>query len=161
MSTAFGIVMPGRRPRRRGYILFEAVMALAVLCISLVALQSGMRQAIFVRGQARDYTEVRFLMENIFAKLNMQPQHVEGSNSGRFRGSKYRWEWEISKLELPVPPMPMSAPPDVDVRPLPVGHMAKIRVTVSWERRGRKFEETAETLWPPERLWLPPPEPGF
>lgn len=142
---------------RRGYILVEAVMAMMVLSVSMVTLQAGLRQGIFVRGQARDYTEARFLLDNIIAKLNLQPQLVESSSSGNYMGEKYHWEWQVSKIDLPVPPMPASAPVDMEPKPLPVTYIAKVRIKITWSRWGRDFEEQAETLWAPERLWQPPP----
>ncbi len=139
-----------------GYILIETVMAMAVLSVGIVAVQSGVRQTLIVRGQARDYTQARFLLEQLIAEIDLQPMHVESSKSGRFEGehSRFKWRWEISKLDIPEPEPPPAAPMD-ELPELPVKYIVKVTATVSWERGGREFEETVQTLLGPERLFLP------
>ena len=91
--------------RRRGYILVETIVAMALLSAGMVAIQGGLRQAVLVRGQARDYTQARFLMDGLIADLSLQPEHVQGSKSGRFSGEydRFSYTWTISRVDVPVP----------------------------------------------------------
>ena len=154
--------MSRRQNQTRGYILIEAVMSMVLLSLGLVAIQGAIRQTIVVRGQARDYTQARFLLEETLARLETQPQHVEGSQSGNFEGdfSRFAWEWKISKIDVPLPPFPPDiTPEEIAVFKLNVSYVAKVEVTLSWTRSGRSYKETFETLWPPEKLWVPPEVP--
>jgi len=152
--------------RTAGYILIEAMMAMALLSIGMLTIHGAIRQTIIVRGQARDYTQARLLIEDILARIEIQakgpnqPQLMESSDSGRFKGdlSRFSWKWTISKIDVPLPPMPPDTPPEIaEAFELTVSYVTKVDVTVSWKRSGRRFKETFETLLPPETLWLPPP----
>ena len=160
-------MMSRRQNQTRGYILIEAVMSMALLSLGLVAIQGAIRQTIIVRGQARDYTQARFLIEETLARLEIesndsgQPQLVEGSQSGDFEGdfSRFAWKWTISRAYVPPPPIPPDIPPEeAEAFRLSVNYVVKVEVTVSWKRGDNSYEETFETLWPPEKLWVPPPE---
>ncbi len=150
-----------RAPRRhtRGYILVEALVAMTLLSAGMIAIHGGVRQTLFIRGQARDYTQARFLLENVIAELDLQPEHVMGSKSGSFGGeySRFGWKWTISRIDLPTPPIPPDVPPE-DIKKLNKSYLAKVRATVTWTRSGHRFEETAETLLAPERLFIPQEE---
>lgn len=151
-------IQKGQHPR--GYILVEAIMSMALLSMGLIAIHGAIRQTIIVRGQARDYTQARFLLEQTLAYLELQPQHTEGAQSGQFEGdfSRFSWAWKISKIDIPLPPFPPDTPWEViENFKLNADYVAKVVVTVSWTRTGRRYEESFETLWPPEKLWLPPP----
>jgi hypothetical protein len=149
-------------PRRQdGYILFEAVVAMALLSIGIVGIQRAMQQAIITRGQARDYTQARFLLEEVMSWVELQPQLYTGKNAGRFEGdrSRFAWEWDITKIDFPEPEIPADVPPQQRRRfQLRAPYLAKIKVTVSWKRRGHKYQESLETLWSPEKLFIPEQE---
>ena len=146
-----------------GYILFEALIALTVLSISIYVIQEGIRQAIIARGHAQDYTQARFLIEDMVNRLQLQPLFHEESKSGRFPGkhTRFSWSYTISSVNLPTPQPPPDRPA---VRPgqemqLPVPFLGKIEATIRWTRSGLPFEVSAQTLFAPERLWIPPPPP--
>ncbi len=154
---------PARRGRSaiRGYILFESVMALSLLSMSLIVIHNGLRQTIWVREQARDYTHARFLLSNVMAKVELQPMLTQASDSGRFKGefSRFSWKWKVSKVNIPLPPFPPNAPKELVARfKLNVPYLTKIEATVSWTRRGQTYEVKAETLSNPEKLFIPPEE---
>lgn len=141
-----------------GYILLECLMALSILSIGTIVIHRDLRETIAVRGQAQDYTHARFLLEQLVAKLELQPMLMEKSASGRFEGSlsRFSWKWKVSKVELPMPPIPPEIPPEEAARlKLNAPHLTRIEATVSWKRSGRRFEETVETLWDPEKLYVP------
>jgi len=147
-----------RNPKRSGYILFETLVSLALLSVGLIAVNRAMREAILVRGLARDYTQVRLLLETMMAKLELQPMLLEESQSGSFEGdlARFHWKWNVAKVDVPAPAMPSDLPPEeVEKFKLSVPYLTKMEVTVSWERSGREYEQTAETLWIPEKLFVP------
>ena len=149
---------PVRGGKSGGYILFETMVAMVLLSVGLIAINRAMRETIVVRGQARDYTEARFLIEETISMLELQPQLVEASKSGRFEGehARFTYKWQVSKVDVPEPELPADAPPEETEKfKLAARYLAKIEATVSWERFGRKYEQTAQTLWTPEKLFIP------
>ncbi len=150
----------GRACRTQGgYILLEALVSLAVLSIGIFTIQGAMREAIIVRGMTRDYVEVRFLLEEMVAKLQIQPRLMEGaSGGGAFPGelSRYRYTWSVTRVDIPLPPLPANATPEMRERyenfELPVKYLGKISVEVSWERSGEPHAEIMETLFSHKKL---------
>ena len=59
---------------KAGYILVETVVAMVVLSIGIMTIQSSLRQIIIASGQARDYTQARFLLEELVEKLLFEPE---------------------------------------------------------------------------------------
>lgn len=153
---------PRHNTRSGGYILLEAVVSMALLSVSVIGINGALRQAILVKGEAQDYTQARFILEQQIAKVELQPKLNECENSGTFAGEKarFRWRYKVSKIKLPEPELPPDIPPQrLQQLKLSAPYMAKIEATVTWSRGGIKHEETIETLWFPEKLWTPPPEP--
>ena len=144
--------------RSAGYILFETMVAMVLLSVGLIGINRAMQETIVVRGQARDNTQARFLLDETIAMLELQPQLVEATSSGQFEGdySRFSYKWEVSKVDVPEPPLPPDMPPEeVEKFKLSAPYLAKIEATVSWQRSGRKYEQTAQTLWTPEKLFIP------
>lgn len=153
--------MRSRIHSSRGYILVEAVMAMAMLSVGSLAIQGALRQAVMTRGIAQDYTEARFLLERILAMVEIQPMLTQDSGEGVFEPpyERFSWKYEISKIDLPEPPIPANIPEEeLEKFKLQVRYVTKIVATVSWSRRDREFEETVETLWVPEKLFVPEDE---
>jgi len=135
---------------------------MGLLSVSVVAINASLRQAILVKGEAQDYTQARFLLEQQIAKVELQHQLNEIQNSGSYRGelSRFRWRYKVSKIQLPEPDLPADIPPErLKQLKLAAPYMAKIEATVTWSRAGVNHEETIETLWIPEKLWAPPKNP--
>jgi len=146
----------------RGYILVETIVAMGLLSVSMMVIQGAIRQAIITRGQAEDYTTARFLMDQVTAKIELQPEMVEGSDSGSFSGEhkRFRYKWELTKVQVPKPAFPDDFEPRERKRlqRLFKGYMGKLQVVIRWSRAGHKFEAVGETLLSPEQLWIPPSE---
>jgi len=141
-----------------GYILFETMVAMMLLSMGMIGLNRAMQETIVVRGLARDNTQARFILEETIAMLELQPQLVEATGSGQGEGenSRFSYKWTVSKVDVPEPPIPPGLPPEeVEKFKLSAPYLAKIEATVSWERSGRNFEQTAQTLWTPEKLFIP------
>lgn len=158
--------MTDTRPKKGGYILIETLTAMAVLSISVLAINGAMRQAAITNALARDYTHARFVLEQVVASVELKPVIRARSESGRYSGelSHYRWEYEVDLVEMPVPSV--SVNPDNPAHAellrrvaeegsqleLPVQRIPRITARVSWQRGGIEFTETVQTLMEPGRL---------
>ena len=144
---------------RHGYILLECLVALAVLSTSVLVMQRAMRQSLAVRGQARDYTQARFLLEELIAEVLLQPELMESQDQGAFteENARFTWTRAIEKIKIPVPPPPPNVTPDSKEPKLPIVYLGRVTATVSWSRSGASYSESLETLIPPGQLWVPPP----
>jgi hypothetical protein len=147
--------MTARNPNG-GWILLETIVALAVLSIGVVAVNRALGQALETRAQARDYTQARFLLEQLVGELELQPAlKPDTTESGRYEGelSRFSWNWSVSSVEVAAPEVRGNLPLIVQERlRMPPLVLGKLAVTVRWTRAGREFAEKVETLVAPERL---------
>ena len=146
------------RPNR-GYILVETMVAMGVLSISMLTIQQAVREAMLTRAMAEDLTTARFLMEEIMNGLILLPELEEGSSRGDFGAefSRFSYAWQVSTAEVPRPELPEFVPEQMreSLTRQYKGHIPKVTVTVTWTRLGQEREITAQTLRPPEQLWMP------
>lgn len=134
---------------------------MGLLSLSMLAINGALRQAILVKGQAQDYTQARFLLEEQIAKVEIQRELSVVENSGRGSGdlARFRWQYRVAKIMLPEPELPPDISPErMREMKLRAPYLAKITATVFWSRGGVEHEETLETLWAPDKLWIPPEE---
>ena len=136
-----------------GYILAELLVALAVLSIGVLAVNRALRETVVTRGQARDFTHARFLLEQIVGNLELQPLLKEETRSGTFDGefSRFSWTYTVSRVDVAAPVgqvSPTAEPPAA----YPATQLGKIAATVQWTRAGTPFERRVETLVEAERL---------
>jgi len=135
---------------------------MGLLSVSVVAINASLRQAILIKGEAQDYTQARFILEQQIAKVELQRQLNALQNSGSYRGelARFRWRYKVTRIQLPEPDLPADIPPQrLQQLKLAAPYMAKIEATVTWSRAGVDHEETIETLWIPEKLWTPRKDP--
>lgn len=145
-------------PREKGYILLEASVALVLLTLGVFVVQGSIREAIVTRGQAQDFTQAKFLLEQIMGDIESQPQLTEHSKAGGFPGhlNRFTWRYDVQRVDLPAPPPP-AANSNPGVRQnLPIEYLAHVIVVIEWERSGRHFERSIETLLSKDKLWQPP-----
>lgn len=144
-----------RRGNADGYILVEAVVALVLLSVGAYAVHGTIRQAVLTRGQAEDYTQARFLLEQVIAGVQIQPRIKEETKEGVFPEphGRFRWETSIERIDLPIPARASAS--DFEY-PRGLDYLARIRATVYWERSGQPFSESYETLVSPGKLYQPP-----
>ncbi|MDX9972471.1 MAG: hypothetical protein RBU21_05695 [FCB group bacterium] len=144
--------------RRHGYILVEAVAAIAVLSLGIVGVQEAMRQSILTRAQARDLTQARFLLEELVGQLQLRPQLAEGGRKGDYGENypRFRWEYKVSRIQLPEADQPVPNEIGPDGKPLmlelPVKFMVAIDVTITWTQRGNEYKRSTRTLCQPEKM---------
>ena len=158
--------MKRRRPDTSagGYILLEAVVGLALLSIAAYAVHGTLRQALETRGQAQDYTRVRFLLEELLAQEQLQPFSEWETRSGVFPApnDRFRYTVAVAPVEVPKPPPRPQPPgaPEFDFH-YQEPYLVHLKVSVTWERFGRTFSESLETLFQPTRMPLNPDELSF
>lgn len=148
--------------RACGYVLLEAVGAMAVLSVGIVGVHEAMQQAVITRAQARDFTTARFMLEELVSELQVRPQLGEGTVSGDYGENfpRFRWEYKVKRIDVPEAQVQMPAEPQPtavgDLPPpvpkIPVRFMGHIQVTISWTLRGVNYSRSTETLCQPERL---------
>ena len=147
--------------RARGYILVEALTAMAVLSITALTVQRAVHTAVLARGLAQDYTTAQFLLERIAADQSLQPRIAVGEeHTGTFPPphDRFSYRWSLEKVETTMPELPPGLAP-AQRTALSSGlltHMGKLHVEVSWNRGGEPFSADGETLLSPDRIWIDP-----
>jgi hypothetical protein len=149
--------------RRRGYLLFESIVAIAVLSVGIVGINAAFRQALLTRAIADDYTRAAFLLDRVITPLTLQPVLAVGTDEGDFGRDdalrRFRWETRIEKVDVPLPELPPELQENYRLQiEREAGAMARITATVTWTRAGSTYTRTAATLFPGSRLWAPPAE---
>ncbi len=167
--------MNGRRRTISGYILLETAVALVLLSVGATTVHRTIQEAIRTRGQAQDYTRVRFLLDQVVADIEIQPELTEHAAQGQFEGehARFSWDYEVRRVDVPLsarPPLSstegtegMEGTEEKQFEyPEDQEYLAYVRATVSWTRSGREFSESYETLLGPHKLWQRPRgEPGL
>lgn len=152
-----------RRTPPKGYVLLEAIGALVVLSVGIVGIHQAMQEAVTTRAQARDYTQARFLLDELVAGIVLKPTLMEGQFQGEYEGdlSRFRWEYSVARVDLPGTEQTVVRPPGA-TRPItidpPVKYMGRIEASVTWTLRNRTYEVKTQTLCQPEKLPAPSDE---
>lgn len=150
--------MNGRRTA--GAILLEAVVAMGLLSVCAITMHQGLRQALLNHALAQDYTDARFLLRQVAADRELQPELTESSGSGVFSEpfARFRYDWAVERVDLPKPDFAPDLPAAERQAMLLrfKGYLGRVRVTVQWERGAQSFSVESETLLSPGKLWQPP-----
>jgi hypothetical protein len=132
--------------------------ALVVLSVGILAVNRGLGESLAIRAMARDYTQARFLLDQVMSELELQPVLVDGATgSGNFGkdNPRFSYSWVVSRVNLKIPEVPpqllLQFPNGVQP---PVPYLGKISATVKWTRTGQTFSRTAETLIGMQRLYV-------
>ncbi len=139
-----------------GWVLMEALVAMVVLSIAVVALNRGFGEAVLTRAIARDYTQARFFLEQIAGEVEITPVHEEGATGkGNFgkEHPRFSYSWSVTRKNVPLPQLPVSLPPRVQnmlatFEP-PIEYLGHISVRVNWTRTGRAYSAELETTIAP------------
>ncbi|MFA7691677.1 MAG: hypothetical protein GX117_13540 [Candidatus Hydrogenedentes bacterium] len=147
---------------RKGYIFVETVVAMALLSVSAIVIQSALRQGMLTRRQGQDYTIARFLLQQVTGDQALRFQQPEGSGSGRFDApyDDFRFKWDLKKVSIPRPQNIHALPPELyqSFEDRIVDYMGKLTVRIEWRRGGVPMETVGETLLRPDLFWLPKEE---
>ncbi|MFO7839162.1 MAG: prepilin-type N-terminal cleavage/methylation domain-containing protein [Desulfosalsimonadaceae bacterium] len=126
---------------RRGFTLIEVLVAFMILAISIVVVMQLFSGSLKAGAVSTDYFYGIFhaqdKMEELLARKKLSP----GRRSGEFRDG-YRWRADIERVE---------DKSEEKRQELPVWQY-RLRLTVSWEKGGRRRDYVLET----EKLCLPP-----
>lgn len=147
----------------RGYILVEAVTAMAVLSIAAVTVQQAVHTAVLARGLSQDFTVAQCLLERIASDCAMQPRIAVGEeHAGTFESpqERFSYRWLMNQIQLPTPELPsdLNTEQRAALTSNLVGHMGKLHIEIHWSRGGEPFSVSAETLVGPDRIWVAPGE---
>ncbi len=151
--------------RLRGYILVEAVTAMAVLSITAVAVQRSVHTAVLARGLAQDYTTAQFLLDRLAADQSLQPRIAAGEiHEGIFPPphDRFSYRWSLENVDIPMPEPPLGLAPEQRAALISglLSYMGKLRIEVTWTRGGEPFSADGETLLSPDRVWVDPQAPA-
>ena len=151
--------------RMRGYILVEAVTAMAVLSIAAIIVQQSVHTAVLARGLARDYTIAQYLLERISADRALEPCIAAGeAHMGTFPSpdDRFSYRWVVEEVDLALPNLPRGLPPEqaAELASKLVDPMGRLHIEITWTRGGEPFSIFAETLLSPEQTWTVPLESG-
>jgi hypothetical protein len=148
-----------KKRSRFGYIFVETVVAMGLLSMSALVIQSALRQAMITRAQAQDLTTARFLLEKLSGERILLFKQPEGEGSGHFPApfEKYRYEWTLERVDIPKPPLPPMLDPEQMnmLEDAYVEFMGKLTVRIQWRRGGADFEALGESLVGDDILWTP------
>ena len=148
-----------RRHSASGWVLMEAMVAMVVLSVAVVALNRGFAEAVLTRAIARDYTQARFFLEQIVGELELKPFHEDGaSGKGNFgeEHPRFAYTWTVSRTDVTPPSIPPTLPPQMQTiaqnfEP-PIAYLGKISVRVEWTRAGKAYSAELETTIAPGAL---------
>jgi hypothetical protein len=147
--------------RAGGYVLLEAIGAMVVLSVGIVAINEATREIMLTRAQARDFTRAGFLLEELMSGLQLRPQLTEGTFQGKYGENvpRFRWKYVVSTVQIGGEEQVPQFAVGPDGRPiaveLPVKYMVRIVGTVSWTLKGQEYFRSTQTLCQPEKLPKP------
>ncbi len=161
-----------RRSAQQGYLLIEAIVAMAVLSAGVVAINESLHRAVLLRAISDDNTRAAFFLSDIMGPLEVQynvpEMTVEGSLAEKY-GSKstragtgglerFRYRVQVENFDLPMPALPPDLPPEMFMALEEAGknQLRKIKATIMWTRASQKFECTAQTVVLQQPEWTDP-----
>lgn len=143
-----------------GYILLETIVAVIILSLSIVGIQSAMQQTLQMRGRSEDLTHARFLLEKTLAEIALRPR-VEESSVGNYMPlfeladpedySRFHISYDIQRVPINAAYDIPNLSPDLCVNKY---FMVRIHVEVTWTRGETEYTEHMETLLDAKRLFL-------
>ena len=147
------------RTRDGGWVLIEALVAMVVLSVAVIALNRGFAEAVLTRAIARDYTQARFFLEQIVGELEIKPIHEDGAaGKGDFgkEHPRFSYSWTVKRENVSPPTIPATLPPQMQAVAQnflpPIEYLGKISVRVEWTRAGNSYSADVETTIAPNAL---------
>lgn len=119
--------------KQDGFILYEVMLAVAILGIGLVAVLSSFSSTLNAAGISRDYSKASSLLEQKIWEVEMAGAASPGITRGEFRDLSPDFNWEIEAIE--------------DERFSGEGLLVTI-VRIKWGDKDRQREINAATLMP-------------
>lgn len=119
----------------RGFTLVEALIAFAILSLTLVALYGAFGTSITGLARSRGVDEAVLIAQSRLAELAAAKQ-LPPVFEGAVEGSIYRWRIELVPDSAPEPPEQAAAP----LRP------QKIKLVVDWPENDRRRHIAVEQI---------------
>jgi general secretion pathway protein I len=117
----------------RGFTLIEALIAFAILAVTLVALYGAMGTSVKGMAQSSRLDEAVLVAESRLAELG-ELKTLPGPIAGAVEGTGYRWRVEpVADGE--------AEPPELAASPL---RLQQVKLIVSWSEAGRTKEISIE-----------------
>lgn len=140
--------------RRSGYILIEALVAMGLLSVGMVAISNSLHQAYLTRAIGHDRTDARFLLEQVAGTVSLQTFIEPTKEQGVFpENPRFAYAYTIDFITVDIPtPDPGIRDRQVRQAVPPVPFIPRLRVAVRWQRANARYEEVIETLLPPEKV---------
>lgn len=116
-------------PSNRGFLLFELVLSVIVLSISLTVISRSFIQTLTARQTSKRFFQAGLLIERKILELN-QASFSEGKEEGTFEEFGGLFRWAVTTKEIEAPPL------------------YEALVTVGWDSRGHERQLTITTYLP-------------
>lgn len=110
----------------RGFTLVEALIAFAILAVTLVALYQALGTSVVGLARASRHDEAVLIAQSRLSELAALPLPSATSSEGDIEGTPYRWRFEL------IPDVTAEAP---EIAASPV-RLQKVKLTVSWDEGG-------------------------
>jgi type II secretion system protein I len=84
-----------------GFVLFEVMLSLAILCLGLILILSSFKVGISAVKASKDYTQAMFLLQQKIGELETTANELyPGKIEGGFEDNhEFTWKAEIKKLD--------------------------------------------------------------
>lgn len=121
---------PGRRiylkmKNKKGILLFEVVMAVAILAIGLTLVSRSFTNCLRVLESARDYNLAILLADEVFLDLETK-EPEEWPSEGDFKEyPRFNWTLETEEVEIE------------DFEDM---ELTEVELHINWERRNRNYK---------------------
>lgn len=108
--------------RQRGFTLIEALVALVIVALGMMAVNTQVSRSAFTAAYMRDKTFASWMASNKITEMSLARQWPETGTSGGevdFAGRRWRWSAEVSNTQVPnlrrvdVTIAPADAPDDI------------------------------------------------
>jgi len=116
--------------RRRGFILLEVLLAVAIVSTGLAAVLAAFRVSLTAARRAEDVTVATLLAEGKLAQFRAVSPEIIGTSEGDFGESQPAYRWRA------------------DIRPVPQRNFYTVVVEVWWLEQGRERSVVLASLIP-------------
>lgn len=108
--------------RQSGFTLIEALVALVIVALGMMAVNTQVGRSAFTAAYMRDKTFASWMASNKITEMSLARQWPETGTSGgevEFAGRRWRWNAEVSNTQVPnlrrvdVTIAPAEAPDDI------------------------------------------------
>jgi prepilin-type N-terminal cleavage/methylation domain-containing protein len=126
-------VFPGNKRGKRGFVLWEMLLALSIFCIVALSLTTALQQAADTARLLRQDSQVRHDLESILAESSTT-KLAAGRAQIPLGDQRVRYEREIAPVQAK------------NSRGQPVDHLWRVTVRASWQETNQSRSSQAEMI---------------